>query len=395
MTWSPILAFAIIALAFGIGDVIAAKTRGVISSVLVAILLFLIFGSTLKVLPADLMEQSGLMSLIPTFGMALILVNVGSMLDLNDLKREWKTVIISLAGVAGLVTIYLTAGTLIFGKEYALSAMGPASGGMAATMILTAAANEAGRADLAGFVASVMALQVLIGLPIASFCLRKEANRFLVNDAKQVGKMLSDEKKLSIRILPPTPKTLDTPNIHLARAAFVGFIAYTVTTLTGISSGITYLVGGILFAALGIIEPGAVRKAGGEGLLMLPTYCSVTSSFVSMTLKQFGGMLPVVIGLLVLGAVGVVIFSIIIGKLLKWSPWLSIAVGIGCMLGYPVNYAAATEVSSGVASANGIDEEEEKKLLNHLLPKMIVSCVVSVSIASVVLAGLVTPILLG
>ena len=117
MTWSPILAFAIIALAFGIGDVIAAKTRGVISSVLVAILLFLIFGSTLKVLPADLMEQSGLMSLIPTFGMALILVNVGSMLDLNDLKREWKTVIISLAGVAGLVTIYLTAGTLIFGKE--------------------------------------------------------------------------------------------------------------------------------------------------------------------------------------------------------------------------------------------------------------------------------------
>ena len=232
MTWSPILAFAIIALAFGIGDVIAAKTRGVISSVLVAILLFLIFGSTLKVLPADLMEQSGLMSLIPTFGMALILVNVGSMLDLNDLKREWKTVIISLAGVAGLVTIYLTAGTLIFGKEYALSAMGPASGGMAATMILTAAANEAGRADLAGFVASVMALQVLIGLPIASFCLRKEANRFLVNDAKQVGKMLSDEKKLSIRILPPTPKTLDTPNIHLARAAFVGFIAYTVTTLT-------------------------------------------------------------------------------------------------------------------------------------------------------------------
>lgn len=46
MTWSPILAFAIIALAFGIGDVIAAKTRGVISSVLVAILL-MIASSTL------------------------------------------------------------------------------------------------------------------------------------------------------------------------------------------------------------------------------------------------------------------------------------------------------------------------------------------------------------
>lgn len=395
MTWSPILAFAVIALAFGIGDVIAAKTRGVISSVLVAILLFLVFGSTFKLLPADLMNQSGLMSLIPTFGMALILVNVGSMLDLNVLRREWKTVLVSLAGVAGLVVIYLTVGTLIFGKEYALGAMGPASGGMAATMILTAAANEAGRADLAGFVASVMALQVLVGLPIASFCLRKEANRFLNAGENQRAKMLEEGRKLSIRILPETPEVLDTPNIHLARVALVGFVAYMVTSLTGISTGITYLVGGVLFAALGVIEPGAVRKAGAEGLLMLATYCSVTSSFVSMTLSQFGGMLPSVVGLLLIGAIGVIGFSILVGKLLKWSPWLSVAVGIGCMLGYPVNYAAAMEVSSGVSKGRGLNKEDEQKLVDQLLPKMIVSCVVSISIASVILAGAIAPILFG
>lgn len=74
------------------------------------------------------MNQSGLMSLIPTFGMALILVNVGSMLDLNDLKREWKTVLVSLAGVAGLVVLYFTVGSMIFGREYALGALGPAPG---------------------------------------------------------------------------------------------------------------------------------------------------------------------------------------------------------------------------------------------------------------------------
>lgn len=395
MSWSPILAFAVIALIFGVGDIVAAKTRGVISSVLMAIILFLVFGSTLKLLPPDLMNQSGLMSLIPTFGMALILVNVGSMLDLNDLKREWKTVVVSLAGVVGLVAIYFTVGAALFGREYALGAMGPASGGMAATMILTAAANEAGRADLAGFVASVMALQILVGLPIASFCLRKEANRFLDAGGNEMEKMMEEGRKLSIRILPPTPELFDTPNLHLARVAIVGFIAYTVTGLTGIATGITYLAGGILFAALGVIEPGAVRRAGAEGLLMLATYCSVAASFVSMTLAQFGGMLPAVIGLLLLGAVGVSIFSVVLGKVLKWSPWLSIAVGIGCMLGYPNNYAAAMEVASGVARGRGLDKAGEQKLVDHLLPKMIVSCVVSVSVASVVIAGAVAPVLFG
>ena len=84
-----------------------------------------------------------------------------------------------------------------------------------------------------------------------------------------------------------------------------------------------------------------------------------------------------------------------LGKVLKWSPWLSIAVGIGCMLGYPNNYAAAMEVASGVARGRGLDKTGEQKLVDHLLPKMIVSCVVSVSVASVVIAGAVAPVLFG
>lgn len=395
MSWSPILAFAIVAIAFGVGDVVAAKTRGIISSVLVAILLFLVFGGGLKVLPADLMDTSGLMSLIPTFGMALILVNVGSMLDLNDLKREWKTVLVSLAGIIGIVALYMTVGSLIFGHDRAMVAMAPTAGGMAAAMMLTTAANEAGRADLSGFVAAILALQILVGLPIASLCLRKEANRFIDANGHKLENGKGAGGQISIRIVPPTPKLLDTPTIHLARVALVGFVAYTVTQLTGIATGITYLVGGILFAALGVIEPGAVRKAGAEGLLMLATYASVCASFVSMTLAQFGGMLPAVIGLLLLGAVGVSIFSVLVGKLLKWSPWLSIAVGIACMFGYPVTYAVAMEVSQGVVQGKNFTEEEEKRVVQHLLPKMIVAGTVSVSIASVLLAGAVAPVLFG
>lgn len=395
MNWSPILAFAVVAVAFGIGDVIAAKTKGVVSSIIVVILLFLLFGGGLHLLPADLMNQSGLMSLIPTFGMALILVNLGSMLDLNDLKREWKTVLVSLAGVAGIAVLYMTAGAAIFGREQAFVAMAPTAGGMAATMMLTEAANQANRSDLAAFVAAVMALQILIGLPISSFCLRKEANRFLMVGGHKMTAAEVSGRKINIRIFPSTPKILDIPSIHLARLAVVGFLAFTITRLTGLSSGVTFLVGGILFGAIGFLEPGALKRAGGEGLLMLATYASVTASFVGMTFAQFGEMLIPAISLLLMGAVGVSIFSSLVGKLLKWSPWLSIAVGLACMFGYPVTYAVAMEISAGVVKGKNFSQEEEERVVQHLLPKMIVAGTVSVSIASVLLAGFVIPILFG
>lgn len=142
-----------------------------------------------------------------------------------------------------------------------------------------------------------------------------------------------------------------------------------------------------------MIEPYALKNAGGDGLLMLATYASVTASFVGMTLAQFGSMLIPVMGLLFIGAVGVGIFSALLGMLLKWSPWLSIAVGIACMFGYPVTYAVAMEVSSGVVKDKNFTKEEEQRVVQHLLPKMIVAGTASVSIASVVLAGAVIPVL--
>ena len=188
MNFTPIIAFAAIALTFSVGDYIAVKTRGVVSSIITAIIVFIVLGGVLKFLPADLMEISGLVAVIPTFGMALILTNLGSTLDINELKNEWKTILISLAGIAGIVVLCGTLGQMIFGREYALSSIAPISGGIVATMISSDTANAAGRSDIAGFVASIMAIQKLVGLPISSFCLRKAAARYI--DAGNLTKNL-------------------------------------------------------------------------------------------------------------------------------------------------------------------------------------------------------------
>lgn len=128
---------------------------------------------------------------------------------------------------------------------------------------------------------------------------------------------------------------------------------------------------------------------------MLATYASIAASFVSMTFAQFGKLLIPVIGLLLMGAVGVIILTVIIGKFLKWSPWLSIAVGISCMFGYPVTYSIAMEISAGVCKGKNFTQVEEQRVVDYLMPKMIVAGTVSVSIASVLLASTIIPIVFG
>ncbi len=393
MTWLPIMAFTAVAVIYAIGDYVAVKTKGVVSSILVAIALLLLFGGTLQLLPGDLMELSGLSGMIPTFGMGLILVNVGSLMNLNDMRKEWKTVVISLAGIGGIILLDLTFGTAVFGREKALTAIPPTAGGAAVTMLISEAAQEAGRPDLGSFAAAVTALQVLIGLPVASFCLRKAAKAF-IEDGGHKRDEKTGGKEIDLRIFPRLTGALaNSGTMHFARLGVVAVLAQLCTNVTGISTGVTFLVFGIIAGALGIVEKGSLRTAGGEGILMLATYAYVASSFVTMKFSDFGELLVPVLGLLVIGAAGVIALSAAAGRLLKWNPYLAVAVGVACLFGYPVTYAVAMEVAQGVTKDAGFTKEEEQRVVDYLLPKMLVAGVVSVSLTSVILGGMIIPFL--
>ncbi|MEA4954271.1 MAG: hypothetical protein VB096_01975 [Pseudoflavonifractor sp.] len=392
MEFSPIMAFGFVALTFAVGDYIALKTRGVVSTFITAILVFILFGGVLKILPADLMERSGLTALIPTFGMVLILTNLGSTLDLNELKKEWRTILVSLAGVVGVILLCATVGRLLFGKEHALSAIAPISGGIVATMITGEAAKAAGRADLASFASAVMALQILIGLPLASFFLRK-ATAAYIEKGGHLQSQAEGSRRIDIHFLPATPQSLDTPTAHFARLAVVGALAQSFSGLTRLNATICYLLLGALAAAVGMLDKNSLKKAGGDGVMLLATYAYCTASFVTMTFSQFASILLPVFGLLLLGAVGVALFSVLMGLLFHWSPSLSIAVGLCCMLGYPVTYAVAMEVVTGASFGRNFTPEQVQNLTDYVLPKMLIAGVASVSVASVALAGVVAPLI--
>ena len=390
MIMNSILAFAIIALTFALGDYIALKTKGMVSTFITAIIIFILFGGVLNILPDDLMELSGLTVLIPTFGMILILTNLGSTLDLNALKKEWRTIVVSLLGIIGLLILGFSLGQFIFGREYALGAIGPISGGIIATMISSDAANAAGRGDIASYIAAVNALQVLIGLPLSSFCLNKAAKSYISNGFNEES-VSKDSRKIDIRILPDTPKPLDNPTAHFARLAFIGLLAQLFSDITGLNNTISYLLFGAVGAAIGIVESGSLKKAGGEGILLLATYAYVSASFLSMSLSEFASILVPIFGMLMIGGIGIAFFSSIAGILFKWSPFLSIAIGFSCMLGYPMTYTIAMEVANGISIQKNFTEEQRKDLIDYLLPKMLIAGVATVSVASVVIAGTIAP----
>lgn len=178
MLWTPIFAFAVFALFFGIGDFIASKTKGIISSVVVGSMIFVVLFSS-DIFPKDALASTGIISLMASIGLFLMVVGVGTEIDLKGLLEEWRTVVIALAGMAGIAVSVFTIETLIIGREYALISAAPISGGLLATIIASNAANEVGRTDLATFASLVMSFQILVGMPLASFCLKKESSRLL------------------------------------------------------------------------------------------------------------------------------------------------------------------------------------------------------------------------
>ena len=105
-------------------------------------------------------------------------------------------------------------------------------------------------------------------------------------------------------------------------------------------------------------------------------------------------MVPI-LGLLVIGALIAALAAVVVGKVLKWDPWLSAAVGVTCLLGYPFTYGIAMEAVNGNTFGKNFSEEEVQRLTNYVLPKMVIGGVVSVSIVSVIIAAYIGPMIFG
>jgi len=393
--WTPLFSIMILAAVFGLGDYVAFKTKGIISGIIVAAIIYLA-GFWAGIIPATTTTDTGLPAVMTNFGMALIVTHLGTLIDINDLLKEWKTVLISLAGIIGVGIMMFTVGTAIFGKQYALSAAPPIAGGIVAAIIVSTTATAANLPQFGAFAMLVVACQMFVGIPITSIMLKKVANEFLQKEPTGAAST-KGLKKISFRIIPESKSGFSSLNLGIAKIAAVACIGYWVSYLTIIPGSsptnyylnpyVAYLLFGIIFMELGFLERNSLNVNQTFGLFMLGTLALLPSSFATITPTALLGMLWPLAGLLILGAIGIAIFATIVGKLLHYSVPLSIALGLTAMMGYPGTYVLTMECVNALQAS----DEDKERVKNYILPKMLVGGFTTVTVASVIFAGIIAP----
>ncbi len=61
-----------------------------------------LLGFWTNILPKDITGASGILAAMSNFGIALLITNLGTLINLEDLCHEWKTVVIALVGIVGI-----------------------------------------------------------------------------------------------------------------------------------------------------------------------------------------------------------------------------------------------------------------------------------------------------
>lgn len=370
---------------FAIGDIVSVKTKSIISTMLVALLLLLI-GFWTKI-PTTLFEDAGLLKiggiLIP-----FLIVHMGTLLNLSDLKKEWRTVIIAIGAVIGIAIFLLLLGIPLLGREFAISAAPPISGGVVAAIIMGEKAEALGMDNIYLFATLLVVVQQFFGIPLASFLLNKEARKVLKtsNEKINIEEKLEESKVESDKKI---SSAYETPYILLAKVGIVVFLSTKFAEFSKLNIYVVSLFFGLLFKELGFLQEDILKKANAFGLGMLALMAVIFNSTSMATPETLKGLLFPLIGSLLIATIGILIVSAIIGKILNYSMAMSMAIGLSALFGFPGTFV----ISNEVANAVGETEEERLLILDHILPKMLVSGFVTVTIASVVLAGVMVNML--
>ena len=97
-----------------------------------------------------------------------------------------------------------------------------------------------------------------------------------------------------------------------------------------------------------------------------------------------------IFGTLIVGAAGLMLFGAIAGKVLKVSPFMSAAISVCALMGYPATQIVTDDVTKALED---VTEEERTAVYNFMLPKMLVGGFTTVTIASVAFAGIICPMI--
>ncbi|WP_295581247.1 hypothetical protein [uncultured Oscillibacter sp.] len=380
-------------LIFFLGDLVGALTKAKISSMFVIMMGFLVLFIT-GVYPANIMEISGF-SAVANIGMYFLLFNMGTSVDINALKREWRTVVCATVGMAAAILGCVVAIPLI-GQEFALAAAPVVNGGIVATNTMVAACGELGLDTAAALATFVYAVQKFVGTLPASNCGLSVAKQ-LVEDLR--SKHAADPGYSWYNELSHTAdaekkpcfwekyKKYYTTFICLAVAAGMMLLASVLGTLCQgwVNTSIWCMVLGIACRNTGLVPSNMLRDyAKANGFFSFLSLCTIIPSLAKVDWAQLPviGFKALVIFAFVLLFTFVVFYLTPAWKIVG-SKGLSIGIAMCQLIGYPGTELIAAEITNAVAQT----PEERDAVSNKIQTAYVISGFTSVTILSVFIAS--------
>jgi hypothetical protein len=339
------------------------------------------------------LQISGVGASMPGLFVMIMVTHLGTMLDKDELIAQWKTVVVTIAGMAGICLMVMTVGRLIVGTEIAATATPPLTGGLVSAIIIQ---NAVKGNEYLGIIAMAMyVLQGFVGFPLINACLKIEGKNVLEKyrrgelDVTHLNNKdnASDKKVSKYKIYPDSPKTFQTDYIILLKTIVLVVISGYLETLTNgaVSKFVFALLVGVLAAETGFIERKPLEMSRSFGLFITIIMMYVFSGLNSVTIEVLKSIIKDFAILIALATAGIAALAIPIGKKIGLSKAMSFAIGLGTIAGgFPASYVLSNEAAKLLSNNN----EEYGILLEHFLPKTLVSGFVSATSGSVIIAGL-------
>ena len=384
----------VILIIFIIGEIASTQTKAFVPSVFVAAVLFLL-GFWSGAIPTDIIDVSGF-SALGISAMLCIVVHMGTMLSPRELLENWKTVVISLASLCGLVGFLMIIGSNLLDWNTVIVSIPPLAGGMTAAIIMQGGAAELGLETLAVLAIVIYVVQGFVGYPLTAIMLKREAKRLMAQfdgqrdnwiAAKEKGGSAGDSKSSvsSKRLIPPVPKKFRSIYMALFGVYLTVWSSSRLEMLTGgaVSRYVFCLVLGVVFCQVGLLEKNCLNETQSYGIFQTRAMAMVFAGLSSATPEMFKMIIGPLIAILVIGVAGLFIFAIIAGKILHYSWEMSFAVSLNALYGFPPNMIITNEVINSVTE----DQDVKDYLTEHMMSKMLIGGFTSVTVTSTLLAG--------
>ena len=378
--------FMIVLIVFALGDIVGKITKGKLSGMMVVMLLFLV-GFLTKLFPADIIDQGGLTAL-SKLAIAMVLFNMGTTLNVKQLIKEWRTVLMAALCMLASCLVMLLVSPII-GFDTVLVGMPVINGAAMATSLMASAAAEKGLATAAALCAVIYSVQKFVGAPIASAMGIRYGKKLLKAYRENPAQFKKQEtgNGASAKVsFADKHKEWYSANVMMALVAAGSWVAHILGDLTPINYSIWALLLGVACAASGLVPTKPLQKSNSYGLMMVAVFGSIIPSLAKVSLSDLGTMAFQTIVLFIAALIGVALVGWVLPTWkLVGDKDLAVGIGVEQFLGFPSNVVICREVGDAV----GETPEEKAFIEDTLNVPYVVGGITVITVLSTMLAGFV------